>query len=75
MDLKQQIRTILETCPEARECNLTLYNALCNEYYNDLSEDWVLFQNLSVIEYLRRLKNESLPHLHDVIKIRKQIRI
>ncbi len=75
MELKQQIKAVLESCPETRECNLTLYNALCNEYYNDLSEDKLLFQELFVIEYLKRLKNETLPYFHDVIKIRKQIKI
>jgi len=82
MTLKQQILDIMENFPDARECNLTLYNALCDEYYNDMSNRYYrsenlempLFEVIPVVEYLRLLKEKKLPYLSEVIKIRNRIK-
>ena len=74
--LRKQVKKILEEYPESRECNLTLYNALCDEYYNNCEkeEDAPLFEVISTVEYLRLLKDDKLPTLESVIKHRNLIR-
>lgn len=83
MELKKQITTILNDVPHAKECNLTLYNALCNEYYNDLTSRYYnadnielsLFAVIPTIEYLKLLKDNKLPTMEEVFKIRKKIKV